>query len=77
MRKPMDVYLVQHGQAVFEEQDPERPLSDDGRTAVMKVARYIAAPGGRIHGSATLRGLAQRQVAGGADGGDSRPGLGF
>lgn len=44
----MDVYLVQHGQAVPEEQDPERPLSDEGRTAATKVARYIAALGSQF-----------------------------
>jgi phosphohistidine phosphatase len=39
----MDVYLVQHGEALSEEQDPERPLSEEGRKAVAKVARYVAA----------------------------------
>jgi phosphohistidine phosphatase len=38
----MDVYLVQHGEAVPEEQDRQRPLSDAGRAAVAKVANYLA-----------------------------------
>jgi phosphohistidine phosphatase len=41
----MDVYLVQHGQALAAEQDPERPLSEGGRAAAVKVADYLAAPG--------------------------------
>ena len=39
----MDVYLVQHGEALSEEQDPQRPLSDTGRATVAKVANYLAA----------------------------------
>jgi phosphohistidine phosphatase len=39
----MDVYLVQHGEALPEEQDPQRPLSVEGRAAVAKVAEYLAA----------------------------------
>lgn len=41
----MDVYLVQHGQALAAEQDPERPLSEEGRAAAVKVADYLAAQG--------------------------------
>jgi phosphohistidine phosphatase len=44
----MDVYLVQHGEAVSEQQDPERPLSDEGRKAVAKVGKYVAALGSRF-----------------------------
>jgi phosphohistidine phosphatase len=42
----MDVYLVQHGEAVSEEQNPQRQLSDEGRKVVMKVGKYVAALGG-------------------------------
>ena len=38
----MHVYLVQHGEALSEEQDSRRPLSDTGRAAVAKVANYLA-----------------------------------
>jgi len=39
----MDVYLVQHGQALSEEQDPQRPLSEQGRAAATKMADHLAA----------------------------------
>jgi len=41
----MDVYLVKHAQAVTEEQDPQRPLSEAGRAAVARVASFLAARG--------------------------------
>ena len=39
----MDVYLVQHGQALSAEQDPQRPLSEQGRAAATKMADHLAA----------------------------------
>jgi phosphohistidine phosphatase len=39
----MDIYLVQHGQALPKEQDPQRPLSDEGRAATAGVAEHLAA----------------------------------
>jgi phosphohistidine phosphatase SixA len=33
----MDLYLMQHGQATTETEDPERPLTDAGRAAVQRV----------------------------------------
>ena len=41
----MNVYLVQHAQAVSEQEDPERPLSENGRSDIKKVTAYIAAAG--------------------------------
>jgi phosphohistidine phosphatase len=38
----MDVYLVQHGEALSEEQDPQRPMSEAGRAAVARVASFLA-----------------------------------
>lgn len=38
----MDVYLIQHGLAVSDEQDPQRPLTDNGRATARKVARHLA-----------------------------------
>jgi phosphohistidine phosphatase len=35
----MDLYLMQHGQATTETEDPERPLTDAGRAAVQRVAK--------------------------------------
>ena len=37
----MRVYLVQHGQAMTEEQDPDRPLSEKGRADVERVAAFL------------------------------------
>jgi phosphohistidine phosphatase len=41
----VDVYLMQHGLAVAGEVDPDRPLSPEGREAVIAVARRAAASG--------------------------------
>ena len=38
----MIVYLVQHGEAKSEEEDPERPLTDNGRFTVESVSEHIA-----------------------------------
>ncbi len=37
----MDVYLVQHGAAKSEQEDPQRGLTDQGRSDVEKVARFL------------------------------------
>lgn len=39
----MDFYLVRHGAAKAEHEDPRRPLSDQGRRDVAKIARAAAA----------------------------------
>jgi phosphohistidine phosphatase len=36
------VYLVQHAEAVPAEDNPDRPLSDNGRTDVQRVASFLA-----------------------------------
>lgn len=41
----MDVYLVQHGEAKLETEDPERPLTERGRDEVSRVARSAANAG--------------------------------
>ncbi len=38
----MKLYLVQHGEAVPESQDPSRPLTDKGRREAERVAQHIA-----------------------------------
>ena len=43
----MRLYLVQHGDAVPEQLDPERPLSAAGRREVEAVARLLASTGAR------------------------------
>jgi len=40
----MNIYLVQHGEAKPETEDPARPLSERGREEVERVARHAAAP---------------------------------
>jgi phosphohistidine phosphatase len=35
------LYLVQHGEAVSEQENPERPLTDSGRRDVTKIARFL------------------------------------
>lgn len=44
----MEVYLVQHGQAKLEVEDPERPLTEKGKADVQTVAQYIARLGIKI-----------------------------
>ena len=46
----MDLYLMQHGQATAQEEDPERPLTDAGRSAVQRVAERARAADVRISG---------------------------
>jgi phosphohistidine phosphatase len=41
----MYLYLVQHGAALNREVDPERPLTEEGRSSIRKVARYLALSG--------------------------------
>ena len=41
----MEVYLVQHGEAKSEAEDPERPLTDKGRREVELTAGQISAAG--------------------------------
>jgi phosphohistidine phosphatase len=43
----MQLYVVQHGDAVPEQLDPERPLSATGRREVEAVARLLAGTGTR------------------------------
>lgn len=38
----MHLYLVQHGDALSKEQDPNRPLSDKGRQDVGRMAAFLA-----------------------------------
>jgi phosphohistidine phosphatase len=37
----MRLYLVQHGKAMPKEQDPERPLTPEGRAETEKMARFL------------------------------------
>jgi phosphohistidine phosphatase len=43
----MRLYLVQHGEAVEKEEDPERPLSSKGKKDVEAVGRFLSKAGVR------------------------------
>jgi len=44
----MRIYLVQHGEAKRKEEDPARPLTEDGRSEVERVGRFLARIGVRV-----------------------------
>ncbi|MFQ5800892.1 MAG: phosphohistidine phosphatase SixA [Candidatus Hydrothermarchaeales archaeon] len=41
----VNLYLVQHAEPKCEEEDPERPLSEKGRSDIRKVAAFVAEQG--------------------------------
>ena len=41
----MNIYLVQHGKPIPKEQDPERPLSPQGKEDVEKIASFLIKTG--------------------------------
>jgi phosphohistidine phosphatase len=45
----MKLYLVQHGEAVPEAEDPARPLTPQGREEVARVAAWIRRAGVEVH----------------------------
>jgi phosphohistidine phosphatase len=59
----MRLYLVQHGDALPEQVDPERPLSAEGRRDVEAVARLLASAGTRAVRVAHSGKLRARQTA--------------
>ena len=44
----MRLYLIQHGDALPKEDDPDRPLSESGRQDVQRLAEFVAARGVRF-----------------------------
>jgi len=44
----MRVYLVQHGEAVDKDVDPDRPLTGKGRADVVRIAALLSAAGVRV-----------------------------
>jgi len=44
----MDIYLVQHGEAKLETEDPLRPLTDKGKNDVSTIAAEVAKKGVRV-----------------------------
>ena len=71
----MRLYLVQHGEAVPKDQDPERSLTDQGRLDVERLAAFLRGAGvsvSRVLHSGKLRaqqtaGLLAQAIAGGAE----------
>ena len=63
----MRLYLVQHGEAKREEEDPSRPLTERGKAEVEKVARFLAEAGievERILHSGKLRASQTAEILG-------------
>ncbi len=46
----MKIYLMQHGKPVPKEKDPERPLSDQGREDVERMADFLQKGGVKVEG---------------------------
>lgn len=42
----MTVYLIQHGRATSKEEDPDRPLTQEGRSEVSRMATHLGRTGG-------------------------------
>jgi phosphohistidine phosphatase len=59
----MDVYLMRHGEARPEEEDPQRALSEVGRLSVERVARRLALSETRLDGIYHSGILRARQTA--------------
>lgn len=62
----MNLYLVRHGEAVSEQEDPARPLSEKGRRDVEKVAGFLSSNTGsgieNIFHSGKLRALQTAEI---------------
>lgn len=62
----MNLYLVQHGEPVTKDIDPERPLSEKGRRDIEKVAEFAAKNCGmalsHVHNSGKLRALQTAEI---------------
>jgi phosphohistidine phosphatase len=59
----MELYLVQHGEAVSKEVDPNRPLTERGRVEVLRVARTARAAGVRVTAACHSGKLRAQQTA--------------
>jgi phosphohistidine phosphatase len=78
----MAIYLLQHGKALSKEQDPARPLSEEGRaqtTRIAEVAAVYQVPVARIEHSGKLRAEQTGEIVAAhtkpADGVGSRDGI--
>jgi phosphohistidine phosphatase len=59
----MKLYLVQHGQAMAKAQDPERPLTEQGRQDVDRLGRFLGQAGIRVQRVIHSGKLRARQTA--------------
>ncbi len=59
----MKVYLVQHGEAVSKQENPDRPLSSQGTADVRRTAAYLARCGVRVDRVVHSGKLRARQTA--------------
>ena len=59
----MSLYLVQHGEACTKDVDPERPLSDQGKADVDRVAAFMLQAGCRVQRVIHSDKLRARQTA--------------
>ena len=59
----MDLYLMQHGEATTDAENPERPLTDAGRVAVQRVAARARAADVRVSGCVHSGKLRAEQTA--------------
>jgi len=61
----LDIYLIQHAQSKLEQEDPARPLTDDGRRGIEKITDYCARLGvgfDWIYHSGKLRALQTAEI---------------
>lgn len=59
----MKLYLIQHGQALSKEENPKRPLSENGKTDVEKIAKFLNQTNLDIHRLLHSEKLRARQTA--------------
>jgi phosphohistidine phosphatase len=59
----MRLYLVQHGEAVPKDVDPDRPLSDRGAADIGRLASWLATTGTRVSGIVHSGKLRAQQTA--------------
>ena len=59
----MKLYLVQHGRAMTKEQDPERPLTEQGRRDIDRLGRFLGQAGIRVERVMHSGKLRARQTA--------------
>ncbi len=65
----LEIYLVQHGESKSKDEDPVRPLTDDGRKTVENVAAHLAGLGiafDRVFHSGKLRAQQTAEILAGS-----------